>query len=168
MYLSRSQSRSWQYLTICIFRTIIRAAMIPLEGEGFGPDLIKDYFKGKPKWSGQGRRLNTRVQAISGKPERNSKFLFIVNILGYLKILWVWFGHHSAIYFPCAGVCLGTPCQHNFNPIGGKLKNGTETIYILTVFLRYHKVGWLCHTSLFQLCALINHKRCGIETWLRL
>ena len=59
--------------------------MIPLEGEGFGPDLIKDYFKGKPKWSGQGRRLNTRVQAISGKPERNSKFLFIVNILGYLK-----------------------------------------------------------------------------------
>ena len=122
MYLSRSQSRSWQYLTICIFRTIIRAAMIPLEGEGFGPDLIKDYFKGKPKWSGQGRHLNTRVQAISGKPEQNSKFLFIVNILGYLKStmsmvwspFWNLFSLRWGLFWDPMPTYIWTPAEGNW------------------------------------------------------
>ena len=33
-------------------------------------------------WSGHGRRPNSRVHEITGKPEQNSQILFVVHILG--------------------------------------------------------------------------------------
>ena len=39
-------------------------------------------LKGEPMWSGHGRRPNSRVHEITGKPEQNSQILFVVHILG--------------------------------------------------------------------------------------